>query len=101
MFFFKRTSKTVSDSEYELVEHPLDDGGAVPGVRLLKEPYAGVIVTISPKVSVKVVDEELRVSFDYNVVFMPTGMGPIDHSTFKPIIGDIVVDIMQKDYDAT
>ena len=99
MFWFRK-KKPSAPATYEIMEQALKDGSIVPGVKILIEPYVGVIVTISPKVEVKEIEDALHVIFDFNIVSNPTGV-EIEYAELKPIVGDIVVDIMQKDYNAS
>lgn len=97
--FFK---KPVHDepTTYEIVEQTLSDGGVVSAIRLLVEPYSGVIVTISPKVEVREIEDNLHIIFDFNIVSNPTGK-EIEYLDLKPFVGDTILEIMKKDYNAS
>ena len=84
---------------YELVEHPIEGGEPRQGVRLLDPKYSGIVVTISPKVSVDidVETDALRVNFDFTVESNPSRIEYV-WSDLRDRVGDVIVDIMKKDY---
>lgn len=94
--FFRSKSKK-SDLPYELVENEIDDDIFRQGIRLLHPEYAGVIVTIDPKVQVVPEPDKLVIKFDFDVMSNPNNV-EIDKVLLHPIIGDIIVDLMNKDY---
>lgn len=93
--FFKKEEQSVN--LYELVERATDDGGFRQGIRILHPKYKGVVVEVAPTVSVKETDDGLKVSFDYDVVTNAKNL-TIDRNELTQIVGDCIVDIIQKDY---
>lgn len=84
---------------YELVEYQLKDDTYRDGVRLLHPDFYGVVITIDPGVKIREVDDIVKILFDFSIEFIPEGMivtKPMIHS----IVGDIIVDLIQSDYNA-
>lgn len=96
--FFKK--EPASPAKYELVEQTLSDGSFVQGVRILLEPYTGIVVTVSPKVEIKEVDDGLHLAFDFNIVSNPNN-AEANYELLRPVVGDIILDIIEKDYNAS
>lgn len=94
--FFRSKSKK-SELPYELVENEIDDDIFRQGIRLLHSEYNGIIVTIDPKVQVVPELDRLVIKFDFDVMSNPNNI-EIDKALLHPIIGDIIVDLMNKDY---
>ena len=86
---------------YELVEQSLQGGTIVPGIRIVQDPYKGVIITVSPKVEIKIIGDEMHMVYDFNIVSLPAGMDQPNHDELRKFVGDIIVDIMAKDYCAS
>lgn len=94
--FFRKEQKK-SELPYELVENEIDDEIFRQGIRLLHQEYHGVVVTIDPKVQVVPEPDRLVIKFDFDVMSNPNNI-EIDRALLHPIIGDIIVDLMNKDY---
>jgi hypothetical protein len=88
-----------TDSLYELVETKIDEEHYRQGIRINLGKYAGVVVTTSPKIEIKEENDLLKVIFDYNVEYHPNNI-QIDHQELRQIVGDCIVDIIQKDFHA-
>jgi hypothetical protein len=93
--FFKKSKQ--NDDLYELVENEIDDDVFRQGIRILHKEFKDVIVTIDPKVQVIPNDDKLVIKFDFDVVSNPNKID-IDKKLLHPIVGDIIVDLMKKDY---
>lgn len=91
---------TSTNDLYELVEAKTKDGGFEQGIRLLQPPYNGIIVTTSPKVSIREVEGELQLCYDVAVRANPNNI-QYQYEDLHRAIGPILVDIISKDYNAT
>lgn len=95
--WFRR--KEVPSPFYELVENDLGEGMVMQGVKILRAPYTGVIVSIHPDVKFKKDGEEYKLQFDFTVEYIPTGKDFTKSELFSTV-GDVIVDLMDKDYNA-
>lgn len=88
-----------SSLQYELVEHPVDENNSRQGIRLLDSKFNGIVVTIAPKVDVRIDPETdaLRVKFDFTIESNPSRIDYV-WSDLRDHVGDVIVDIMKKDY---
>jgi hypothetical protein len=93
--FFKKKSRL----QYELVESEIDQDTFRQGIRLTDSIYNGIVVTIDPIVKVKEDGDQLRVAFNFVIEANPHGI-EVSMDELRPIIGDIIVDLMNKDYNA-
>lgn len=84
---------------YELVENDLGEGMVMQGVKILRAPYTGVIVSIHPNVKFKKDGDEYKLQFDFTVEYIPTGKDFSKADLFSTV-GDVIVDLMDKDYNA-
>lgn len=91
--FFKKSSRL----QYELVEYKLDENTYRQGIRLLDSKHTGIIVTVDPVVKVKEENDMLNVSFDFTVESNPNKI-EVTKDELRPVVGDIIVDLMSKDY---
>ena len=94
-FLFNRNKG--SDKQYELVEYQLDDKTFRQGIRLLNSKYDGVIVTIDPMVKLDPQEDQLKLSFGFTVEANPNSI-EIDKDELHPIIGNIIVELIENDY---
>jgi hypothetical protein len=95
--FFKKKKQKI---QYQLVEAALDDQHFRQGIRIMSGKYAGLVFTTRPKVELKEVDGQMHLNFQYNIEFMPEKI-KIDHQELKSIIGDILLELIEKDYNAS
>lgn len=93
-------TKASTSKEYELVEAKTTDGGFEQGIRLLQSPYTGIVVTTSPKVSIKEDDSMLQLVYDIAVRANPNKI-QYQYGELHKFVGPILVDLISKDYDAT
>lgn len=92
--FFKSEPATVE--RYQLVERT--DGDTVhSGIKLLLPEYADMIVVIGEKVSLKEVDDHLKLDFTFDVVANPQHK-KYTKDDLTPIIGDIIIELIEADY---
>jgi len=93
---FKVSEPDYSTLPYIVVEAKTSDGGFQQAIRILPEQ---VVVIVSPKVKVEIIDEQLHVSFDFSIVSDPlmTNLTKLD---IKQRVGDAIIDLMQKDYSS-
>jgi hypothetical protein len=93
-----RKKAHVSDApSYELVEHDIDGNHFRQGIRILNEPYVGIVVTLLPSVKIEPTGDTLKVLFDFTVESNPNHV----EYTYRDLhshLGAIVVDIILKDY---
>lgn len=94
--FFRKKS---GELQYELVEYQIDQETFRQGIRLLDSTYKGIIVTVDPVVKVREEEDQLRISFDFTVEANPCKI-EVSKDSLRPIVGDIIVDLMSKDYNA-
>lgn len=94
---FFRSKK--SGPQYELVEHELDKDIFRQGIRLTCSTFNGIVVTVSPKVQVKEEADQLRIAFDFTIEANPNSID-VTKDQLHPVVGDIIVDLMTKDYNA-
>lgn len=92
--FLRKKSKSL---QYELVEYQIDEETFRQGIRLLDSTYAGIVVTVDPVVKVREEADQLRISFDFTVEANPCKI-EVSKDDLRPIVGDIIVDLMSKDY---
>lgn len=88
-----------NDGPYSIVEMKVGDGYR-QGIRL-NEPkkFKNIIITTNAKVGVAVIDDELRISFDYVVHNNPNNIDLHD-SELRPLIGNAIADMITKDANA-
>jgi hypothetical protein len=90
----------VTREPYTVVEMKVDKDHFRQGIRLNSPAkYKGVIVTVAPKVSVKIVDDNLVIGFDYIVHKNPKKI-ELNDSELRPFIGAAITDMISKDYNA-
>ncbi len=100
--WFKKSPQvqpTSVNAGYELVETKLDDQHFRQGIRILGGKYDRVIVTTSPKIQFKHDNDQIVMLFDFVVEYHPDSI-EIDHQELRPIVGDIILDIIHKDNNA-
>ena len=86
---------------YQIVEkHDVETDTYVQGVRIMSGEYSGVVFVTSGKVSLKPKGEEFELNYQYDVCVLPKDM-VIDHDKFSPIVGNIIMDIIQKEHNAS
>jgi hypothetical protein len=89
-----------SSDPYSIVEMKIDSDGYRQGIRLNQpKKFRGIIVTTNARVGVAVVDDELRISFDYVVHRNPNNIDLHDHE-LRPLIGSAIADMITKDTNA-
>ncbi len=98
--FFKKPKETKKSINYQLVEAQLDPEHFRQGIRITSGKYKGLVFTTRPKVEIKEVDGQYHLNFEYNVEYCPTAVKP-DHSEMKTIVGDILMELIEKDINAT
>jgi len=100
---FRNTKKQSHTSpRYEIVETKLDDPQEElyrSAIRIKFGKYDRVIVSVSPKIQLKEVDGYLHVIFDHKIEFSPPNI-QIDSKELKQVVGSIVCDMIEKDYNA-
>lgn len=98
-FLFKKKSSDVHppSPNYALVEMEIDKDTFQQGIRLLDPKYRNIVVTVDPRVRVEPKDDHLHIIFDFKVVTNPDNIDYV-HSELHPVVGDIIVDMMRKDY---
>ena len=84
---------------YELVETQMDEEHFRQGIRIIGGKYNRVIVTTSPKVQFKQENDNLKLVFDYVIEYQPDEL-VIDHTELRQVVGDIILDIIDKDNNA-
>lgn len=94
--FLRKKSKSL---QYELVEYEIDEETFRQGIRLLDSTHNGVVVTVDPVVKVREEGDRLMISFDFTVEANPRKI-EVSKDALRPIVGDIIVDLMSKDYNA-
>lgn len=94
--FFKPKGTKSSAPRYELVEYQIDDENYRQGIRLTD---SGIVVSISPQVSIKEVDDRLVISFDFVVEANPNRID-FEKEHLRPMIGDIIIGLIERDYHA-
>jgi len=99
MSFLDFLRKKSRELQYELVEYQIDKDTFRQGIRLTDSTYNGIIVTVDPVVKVREEGDQLRISFDFTVEANPRKI-EVSKDTLRPIVGDIIVDLMSKDYNA-
>lgn len=97
-FFTKKKPERVS---YQLVEAQLDNEHYRQGVRIMSGKYSGLVFTTRPKVELKEVEGQYHLNFEYNVEYAPATITEINHSELKIVVGDILLELIEKDYDAS
>lgn len=81
---------------YQLVERT--DGDTVhTGIKLLIPQYADIVVTIGEKVSLREIDDHLKLDFTFTVVANPQHK-KYTKDELTPIIGDIIIELIEADY---
>ena len=94
-FLFRDKSQKV---QYELVEYKLDEETFRQGIRLTCDKYRGMIITVDPRVSVKFDEaDNMVLSYSFTVEANPNGI-EYNKSDLHRLVGDIIVDLMDKDY---
>ena len=88
-----------STATYELVETKLDEEHFRQGIKILGGKYNRVVVTTSPKIQFKHDGDQITMLFDYVIEYHPPEL-EIDHTELRPIVGDIILDIIHKDTNA-
>jgi hypothetical protein len=83
--------------QYELVEYKVDETTFRQGIRLTSDRFSGIVVTISPVVKLREEDDVLKVIFDYTIEANPKQVDTSDVE-LRPAVGDIILDLMKKDY---
>lgn len=92
--FFKKKPATIE--QYQLVERT--DGDTVQsGIKLLMPEYAGIVVVVGEKVSLREVDDHLKLDFTFDVVANPNEKN-YTNDDLTPVIGDIIVELIRADY---
>lgn len=86
-----------SGLQYELVEYKINDNTFRQGIRLLDSKYNGIIVTVDPVVKVKEESDMLNITFNFTIESNPHGI-EVTKDQLRPVVGDIIVDLMYKDY---
>lgn len=83
---------------YQIVEAKFQDEDDMfrQGIKILEGPYRDIILTIHPQVKLQEEDGQLRLRFDYTIEKIPDET--IDTSGIRQTIGDIIMDMMYKDY---
>lgn len=84
-------------SHYELVEYKVDENTFRQGIRLTSERFSGLVVTLSPVVKLREENDVLKLTFDYTIEVNPKQVDTSD-AELRPAIGDIILDLMKKDY---
>lgn len=87
------------ETKYQLVECKLDDEHFQQGIRLTSGKYSGVIFTTGPKVSFSEENGSVKLNFKYNLEYTPKDL-IIEHSEFESIVGDIILELIEKDLNA-
>ena len=85
--------------QYELVEYKLDENTFRQGIRLLCDRFNGIVVTVDPVVKVAEEGDQLKVTFDFNIEANPHKI-EVTKDDLRQTVGDIIVDLMAKDYNA-
>lgn len=92
--FLKNEPATIE--RYQLVERT--DGDTVhTGIKLLIPQYADIVVTIGEKVSLREIDDHLKLDFTFTVVANPQHK-KYTKDDLTPIIGDIIIELIEADY---
>lgn len=92
--------KKEENTSYQLVECKLDDEHFQQGIRLTSGKYSGVIFTTGPKVSFSEENGSVKLNFKYNIEYRPKHLVEIFHTEFEVIVGDIILELIQKDLNA-
>jgi hypothetical protein len=95
---FKRKQEKIT---YQLVEAQLDEEHFRQGVRITSGKYSGLVFTTRPKVELKEIDGQHHLNFGYNIEYKPPTIQAVDHAEFKIIVGDILVELIEKDMHET
>jgi hypothetical protein len=88
------------ETKYQLVECKLDEEHFQQGIRLTSGKYSGVIFTTGPKVSFSEEAGHVKLNFKYNLEYKPKDL-IIEHSEFESIVGDIILELIEKDLNAS
>lgn len=94
-----KQKKEVHASFYEIVESKIDEEHYRQGLSFTQSPYKGVIITIHPTVKVREVEDQLVLSYDFDIEKIPEGMN-VTKADLHKLVGDAITDMMIKDYDA-
>jgi hypothetical protein len=95
--WIKSLFRSTTTQPYVVVERQTEDGGYRQGILLQTEQFNGIVVTTSPKVGVKLVDDVLQLTFDLAVEANPNNI-QYDYSTLHEHVGDILLELIQRDY---
>lgn len=101
MFNFFNKIKKPEKVSYQLVEAQLDDQHYRQGVRITTGKYSGLVFTTRPKVELKEIEGNFHLNFEYNVEYAPANLKEINHTELKNVVGDILLELIEKDYDAS
>ena len=85
--------------QYELVEYKLDENTFRQGIRLTRDRFKGIVVTVDPVVKVTEEGDQLKVTFDFTIEANPSKIEVVKDD-LRQTVGDIIVDLMAKDYNA-
>lgn len=86
--------------EYMLVEkHDKENDTYVQGVRITSGEFANVVFTTADKVSIKKNGDAFDLNYEYRIEYAPEGVD-VSHETISSTVGNIIMDIIQKEHNA-
>ena len=86
---------------YSLVEkHDKENDRFIQGVKITSGEFNGVVFTTSDKVSLKPNGESFDLNYEYRVEYAPEGVD-VSHEKISSTVGNIIMDIIQKEHNAS
>ena len=96
---FKKKTKNKCNKSYELVESKIDDDHFRQGIKLLDSIYKDIVVTVSPKVKIGIIDDCLTITYDILVEENPNHISYV-YDELHLYMGEIIMEMVEKDIHA-